>query len=617
MRNILIISRREVTRLRSRFPGKSRLVVLAVLAISLVTGLAVYQQDMVIARDMYVIGAGAGAPPLDDARFNRLTMDFDAGLAALEAGDIDVYMYEDRVFITSAPRSQYATSALKQHLGGLELDRIAQEYDLAEAFPLRVEVREMASAGSSEDGPSLSDILESTEPAVVSDTGEKSENSSATSIESSDPGSAGQNGPGSLTEPPDEGPAHSSHTDQAVRDQLEERKGSRGLPEFNAEFVSDQDIIVPSLMTPPTPLAQVILAFLYVVPLFFVSVFFTSSFMEEKTNRKLIILMSAPVTPLQVIIGKMLPYLVYGILCVIGITLVLGGSVPAGLAIFTPVMLFIMAIYLMVALLYRTFKDQTFFSVLAVWVITAYLVAPAMFSGVSNLSYISPLTLAVQMYQGESFGITQYLLSTTPMYLIFAVAVFLGTRMFNEEFLMGFRPLHRKIGEAVYLAVNKDHLSLSIFFLSLCAIPLVFMVQLASIVVASNLPMPASLWALFAVSIVVEEVAKSTGIVVLIKNGIIRSRRALIMLSLVSALGFLLGEKLLLYLAMSVVSQSLFIEALFSAGLLVAPMLMHFVATAVVCLTTARLGVRFYPLAILAGGILHAVYNLYIIGEVL
>jgi hypothetical protein len=374
---------------------------------------------------------------------------------------------------------------------------------------------------------------------------------------------------------------------------------------------------VPSLLDPPTPLAQVILAFLYVVPLFFVSVFFTSSFMEEKTNRKLVILMSAPVTPLQVILGKMLPYVGYAIICIIGITLVLGGNVPMGLAIFIPVMLFIMAIYLMVALLYRTFKDQTFFSVLAVWVITAYLVAPAMFSGVSNLSYISPLTLAVQMYRGESFGITEYLLSTAPMYLLFIIAVFVGTRIFNEEFLMGFRPLHRKVSEAIALAINPNHLNLSIFFLSLCVIPLVFMVQLASIVMASNLPMPISLWVLFALSVVVEETAKSAGIAVLLKNRLVASRRTLILLCFASALGFLLGEKLLLYLALSVVSQSMFVDALFSAGLLFAPLAMHFVATSVVCLTTARFGTRFFPLAIVAGAILHAVYNLYIIGELL
>jgi len=591
--------------------------VLAIIVLALIVGFAVYQQDLVLAKGIYTIGVSPDAPPVEDKRFNIMQLDLENGLAALQDGTIDLYLWPGHVFATSAPRSQYATSALKQYLEEAELVRISQEYDIDSAFPLRVEVRELEvskSRMSSRDTLSLSEIIDSSKPAVVSE-GEPVPPGPVLPITSTpDTGNGAGEASNAAADKPEPG-SQSSMTDQAVRDQLQNLGGTGGLPAFKAEFVSDEDIIVPSLMDPPTPLAQVILAFLYVIPLFFVSVFFTSSFMEEKTNRKLVILMSAPVTPLQVIFGKMLPYLGYAIVCIIGITLLLGGNVPLGLAIFIPVMLFIMAIYLMVALLYRTFKDQTFFSVLAVWVITAYLVAPAMFSGVSNLSYISPLTLAVQMYRGESFGVTEYLLSTMPMYLLFVIAVFLGTRMFNEEFLMGFRPLHRKISEAIALAINPNHLNLSVFFLSLCVIPLVFMVQLASIVMASNLPMPASLWALFAISVVVEEIAKSVGVAVLLKNGLVASRRALILLCFASALGFLLGEKLLLYLALSVVSQSMFMDALFSSGLLFAPLAMHFVATSVVCLATSRFGTRFYPLAIVAGSILHALYNLYVIGE--
>jgi ABC-type Na+ efflux pump permease subunit len=102
-------------------------------------------------------------------------------------------------------------------------------------------------------------------------------------------------------------PEASTGTDEAVRTQLEQTENSNILREFKGEFVSDKEIIVPSLMDPPMPLAQVTMAFLYIVPIFFISVFFTSSFIEEKTGRKLIILLSAPVTPILVILGKMLP----------------------------------------------------------------------------------------------------------------------------------------------------------------------------------------------------------------------------------------------------------------------------------------------------------------------
>ncbi len=162
------------------------------------------------------------------------------------------------------------------------------------------------------------------------------------------------------------------------------------MPEFKAEFASQGEVIVPSLMTPPIPLAQVLLAFAYILPIFFISIFFTSGFLEEKLGRKINVLLSAPVTPFQIIIGKMLPYIGYSLLIVVLITLVLHGNLLLALAIFLPVILFIFAIYLGVALQYRTFKDQTFFSLVAVTGITGYLVFPAMFVGINDLSYISP-----------------------------------------------------------------------------------------------------------------------------------------------------------------------------------------------------------------------------------
>lgn len=618
MKNILIISKKEITRVKSRFTGKSRLIVLSVLALALIVSFFVYKQELVMGQGLYTIGVAPNGPAITDQRFNTISLDRETAIPSLYGKTIDAYVLPNGVMYRGDPRSQYAVSALKKYLEKEEIDRISKEYEIDLAFPLRVKIKDMEAPEfqpnnttgnplSSASGIEQDDTFEPTISETGKDISTESEIIDTTNgdIEATDTPA----GESSLI------PIESECDDEVLR-QLEDYHNSNGLPKFEAEFVSDSDIIIPSLMTPPTPLAQVILAFLYVIPIFFVSVFFTSSFIEEKVNRKLIVLLSAPITPLQIILGKMLPYIIYSIIAIITITLILKGSVFLGLAIFIPVMLFILAIYLMVALLYRTFKDQTFFSVLAVWVITGYLVAPAMFSGVSDLSYVSPLTLAVQMYKGESFGLTEYLLSTVPMYLTFGIAVFLGTRIFNEEFLMGFRPLHTKLADAIYLAINRSHLYLSVFFINLALIPIVFMVQFASIVMASNLPMPYALWVLLAVSIIIEEIAKSTAIVVLLKNSVINSKRQILILSFISALGFLIGEKLLLYIALSVVSQSMFTEALFGAGLLIVPFIMHFIATASVCLLTARFGVKYFPAAIIAGSVIHAVYNLYVIGVI-
>ncbi len=605
MRNTWTIAKREVSRLRTRFRGRSRLVIVIIIGVAAVLSYFVSQQGLMVARDFYAAGRGPGAPAITDPRFRVLETDATDGRRMLVAGTIDVYVDGLELIWRQDRRSRSAAATLKQHLEKQELARIADEYEIDAAFPLRIEVHHVAApAGAAAADVSIWDMLRA--PPTPPPAPSPAASSTTTPATTETTGIA-----------PDESPAatvSTSGSSRAVLEQLDNLGNDSGLPEFKAEFVSENEIIVPSLMDPPMPLSQVMLAFFYVVPIFFVSIFFTSSFMEEKLNRKLNILLSAPVTPLQIIAGKMLPYFGYSLVSIVAITLALGGEVLLAVVIFVPIVLFIFSLYLMVALLYRTFKDQTFFSLLAVTLITVYLVFPSMFSGVSELSHISPLNLAVQMYKGEAFGVAEYLLATTPMYLMFGVGLFIGVRVFNEEFLMGFRPLHRKLGEAVLLTINRRRLHPSILLLSLFLIPAVFMVQLASIVIAFNLPTRLAIVAALTISVVVEEIAKSAGIVVLIQNRIALTTRMVITLSAAAALGFFAGEKLLLWMALKVIPQSTFTDAIFGTGLLIVPLLAHFFFTSMVCLIVARFGAKRYVMAIAAGSLLHILYNLVVAG---
>lgn len=414
---------------------------------------------------------------------------------------------------------------------------------------------------------------------------------------------------GGISEPP---PA-SNVNDAKVKQQLDAFENG-GLLKVKEVLLSEPDIIVPSLTPLPLPLAQVTLVFAYILPLLLAGVFFASSITEERVSRKLVVLLSAPVSKLQVILGKMLPYLVYSWLAVAIITLIMGGKVWLSLAIFTPVTLLILSTYMIVALTYRTFKDLTFFTVLVLTAIMAYLVVPALLTGVSDLSYISPLTLAVEMYRGEVVAAREYFLATAPLYLIFFQALFIGTRLFNEEYLTGFKPLHVKMAEALNLAIDVNHLNLSAFLSSLFLLPLAFTIELLAIVFVHNMRLPLALWILVIISVTIEELAKSVIVLVLLKNGTIRGKIEVVKLSALSAAGFFSGEKLLLFLALAVLSPSTFISAVFGAGLLIMPLALHVVSTCVVGLVTARLGTKYYPLAVAIGSVIHAAYNLYIIG---
>jgi ABC-type Na+ efflux pump permease subunit len=590
VQNILIIAKHEILRFSTRFRGKSRFAVIIIAFAALSIFFLISSGGPVLSKGFYAVGVAPGGPAIGDQRFSVLELKRDDGLARLNNKSIDIYVDTDRAYYREDSKSQYAAGALKQYLAKKELVRISNDYDIDRAFPLRVEINYLKSpaSGSTVAPSALSEIIGSAE--VPSNT---------------------VTPPGDITTVP-LGPANT--TDAAVKLQLAELGDESKLHKFKAEFASNKEIVIPSLMNPPIPLAQVLLAFFYVVPIFFIIIFFTSSFIEEKLNRRLSVLLSAPIRPAEIILGKMLPYFAYSIIAVTAITIFFRGNILLGWAIFLPIILFIFGIYLGVALFYRTFKDQTFFSMSAVTLVTVFLVFPAMFSGINDLSYISPLSLAVQMYRGEPFGWKEYLFSTGPMYLVFILSMVVGIRVFNEEFLSNFKPLYQKVSDAIYLALDKRHIGVSIFIFTLLLIPAVVMFQLSAIIFAFNLPMPAALWALLVVAVIVEEIAKSTGVAVLIKKGAVKSWKAALALAVISAVAFFLGEKLLLYFSLSVISESVFTAALYNTNLLWLPLAIHVIATAAVCLLTYRLGARYYPFAILMGSAIHLTYNIAVMG---
>lgn len=525
---ILLIAIREVTRLRTRFKGRSNPIAMLLLIVSILLLFLTFRRGAVQGKGLYRVAVSPDGPRIQDERFEVVRVTPSVGYALLEAGAVDLYVDSTRVVHQGAEKSLYAAGALKMYLEKQELVRAGEEYGPEKAFPLRV-----------------------------------------------------------------------------------------GVQRFPIELSGQEEtVLIPSLMAPPLPFAQVVTVSLHLFPVFFVNVFFTGGFMHEKTDKRITVLLSAPVTPFQIIAGKMLPYILLALASVGFIASFLKGNVLLALLIFTPVVLFTFSVYLMVPLIYRTFKDTTFISMLATTIITSYLVFPAMFAGINDLSYMSPLTLAIKMYRGQPFGVKEYLTSTIPMYIIFALAMYAGSRMLNEEYLMRFRPLYRKVADAIFLLINRRHINLSILVLSLVLVPIVYMVQLAALVVSMNLPVRYAVGALLVIAVIVEEVAKSVGIAVLIEQGIVRSAKSILLLSCLAGLGFLLGEKGLLYVSVSIVSETMLSAALFGAGMLWLPLTAHIFFTATVSLLTAKLGVRRYPLALLVGSALHVVYNLAVLGVI-
>ena len=179
---------------------------------------------------------------------------------------------------------------------------------------------------------------------------------------------------------------------------------------------------------------------------------------------------------------------------------------------------------------------------------------------------------------------------------------------------MGYKPITRKISDAIYLLMARARPSLSVPLWSLLVIPMVYMAQIVFLAFASNLPFGMILVVTLMASALMEETAKSAGIVVLAEHGVVKSDREILVLSFLSALGFLVGEKFLVFLSINMVSQASISSVLFGEGLfLLAPLVAHFIFTTIVTLlkTKAKL---LYIAALMVGTMVHFLYNWYLLG---
>ncbi|MFT3895766.1 MAG: hypothetical protein QM730_29460 [Anaerolineales bacterium] len=218
------------------------------------------------------------------------------------------------------------------------------------------------------------------------------------------------------------------------------------------------------------------------------------------------------------------------------------------------------------------------------------------------------------MYRNEPFGWREYLFPSLPMAAIFGFAIYAGTHLLNEEFLIGYKPITRKLGDAIYLLMSHTKLYISVPLWSVLTVPIIYMSQVIVLAFASDLPIGMTLGVTLFISAFVEETAKSVGIVMLMEHNKINGTRQILWYVLLSVLGFFIGEKLLVLVSLSVVLQSSISSVLFGTGLLLfAPLVAHFVFTSIVTLLRAKTKLS-YATALTLGTIVHFLYNWFLMG---
>ena len=263
----------------------------------------------------------------------------------------------------------------------------------------------------------------------------------------------------------------------------------------------------------------------------------------------------------------------------------------------------------------RSFKELSFISIFFSTIATSYLFFPSIFANIHVVSLISPLTLIVLTLQGTAITATDYLYSTSLFWLSAAVLFYVGVVNFREERLFSQSDLLAKTSDFIASTLSFKRPYLSLFLFNAFLIPFVFMVQLMLLVLFFNLPMPLSLILLLVGAAFVEEIAKSLGIYSMIrKTPAFFTWPVIVGASFATALGFLFGEKLLLFVTLSQITESVFGSIIFtSLGVLWMPFLLHFSGVLIIAASIKKGGEIGYGIGLLAAVTIHCLYNMYII----
>lgn len=406
---------------------------------------------------------------------------------------------------------------------------------------------------------------------------------------------------------------------ERLRIQLEE-EALQGVDQLGryTDLLSQQEALgelkIPSMLSPPLPFDTIIFIFVFIFPLYFTSQFFMMSIMNERTLRQGEALIASPVSPFILVIGKMLPYAGGMILIAVAILFIVKADIFAILPLI-PVILFFLSFALFIGMVSRSYKELSFISIFFSTIATSYLFFPSIFANVHIVSLLSPVTLVVHVLDGTGYTPADYIYSTALFYLTSFILFGVCIRNFHEEQLFTEKGLLESLALYLGALVSTRYWYLSLILISVMTIPFVFMAQMMYLVLFFNLPMPFSLILIMVLAAMTEELVKAAGFIGLISHRFPPlTWKNVIFASILIGLGFLLGEKLLLFITLSQIADSIFGAALFlSIGLLWIPFLLH--AGTAFC-TGAVLKIRgknALPIGIAIATIVHTLYNLYML----
>lgn len=146
--------------------------------------------------------------------------------------------------------------------------------------------------------------------------------------------------------------------------------------------------------------------------------------------------------------------------------------------------------------------------------------------------------------------------------------------------------------------------------------PLVYLAQLMFLVLLFQVPYPVSVAAMLVLSALTEEALKIFGIAALSARYLLGSKK-LVFYAMLSGVGFFQGEKVLAFLTLAQITNSLFGAAMFMKTYLLAALGLHvtyaLISSMGLIWSKGRVNAKFFAFLLLAAA-LHAAYNAFLLG---
>ena len=615
---------------------------LAVLAMGAVAAVAVSGGGPGLNADIYRVGVEESNPYYevieDDPSFRAQEPD----PAAFERGDQDLTFYGPDEL--SRPRTEKQAAALEALRSSTESynDRVmASAGNRTAAFPVSVTLVYREQNGSSTLDTRSEDSNATGGDGNASDGptggGDETGGQPTDGADGTETGSSGGTDEGGTGD----GGGGASGGDGAASGETTASGGDgANLGGIGARLTGDVESGTPADISPPFPFESLVLAFLYIVPMNFVIQAYGSSMLSERLNRRGELLLVTPASRGDIIGGKTLPYFLGAMSVAAAITALLrvSGIAPNGslvaVAAVLPIALLFLAATFCGAMFARSFKELTFVTVTITVTLTAYAFVPAIFTDVTPIALISPLTLVVMDLTDRSISLGEFAFSTLPPLLTALVLFGLGAGLYREEDMFTQRSIPLKVLDALAGRIKSRGSALK---MSAILIPFVIVAELGAI---------AFLFVLDSVSLNVFGTNQSLGIVLVL--GVVavveelgkslhlyagyaharyeRTLRSAVGLGALSGLGFFLAEKGLLIARLSdleslPIGNAALRGATPPAGVplwavallfLFAPLVLHAVTAAISSVGASR-GRWAYVAGVALAAVVHFGYNLTVV----